>query len=101
MTIQKTTSTGWFKILVVTVLLLGIFFRFYNIDHKFYWFDETFTSLRISGYQESEVVKQVCNGQLLSVEDLLKYQQLGIDKSLIDTIKSLALEDSQHPPLYY
>jgi uncharacterized membrane protein len=100
-TSQKTTSTGWFKILVVTVLLLGIFFRFYNIDHKFYWFDETFTSLRISGYTESEVVKQVCNGQLLSVGDLQKYQQLGTGKTLMDTIKSLALEDSQHPPLYF
>ena len=101
MTIQRTTSTGWFKILVVIVLVLGIFFRFYNIEHKFYWFDETFTSLRISGYTESEVVKQVCNGQELSVEDLQKYQQLGTGKTLMDTIKSLALEDSQHPPLYF
>ena len=101
MTIQRTPYTGWFKILVVTVLLLGIFFRFYNIDHKFYWFDETFTSLRISGYTESEVVKQVCNGQLLSVEDLQKYQQLGTGKTLMDTMNSLALESPHHTPLYF
>ena len=101
MTIQRTTSTGWFKILVVTVLLLGIFFRFYNIDHKFYWFDEAITSLRVSGYTESEVVKQVCNSQELSVEDLQKYQQLGTGKTLMDTIESLALEAPSHAPLYF
>ena len=98
---QKNTSNSWLKILVVTVLILGIFFRLFNIDHKFYWFDETFTSLRVSGYTESEVIEQLCNGQELSVEDLQKYQQLGTEKTLIDTIKSLASEDSQHPPLYY
>ena len=99
--VKKTTSTGWFKILVVTVLILGVFFRLFNIDHKFYWFDETFTSLRVSGYTESEVVKQACKGQELSVEDLQKYQELGTEKTLMDTIKSLELEDSQHPPLYF
>ncbi|MBR8840694.1 MAG: glycosyltransferase family 39 protein [Stigonema ocellatum SAG 48.90 = DSM 106950] len=99
--IKKTNSISWFKLLVVIVLILGIFFRFFNIDHKFYWFDETFTSLRVSGYTESEVVKQLCNGQELSVEDLQKYQRLGTGKTLIDTIKSLALEDPQHPPLYF
>lgn len=99
--IKKSSSTGWFKILVVTVLILGVFCRLFNIDHKVYWFDETFTSLRVSGYTESEVVKQVCNGQVLNVEDLQKYQKLGTGKTLMDTIKSLALEDSQHPPFYY
>ena len=40
-------------------------------------------------------------GQVLGVEDLQKYQQLGTGKTLIDTIQSLALEDPQHPPLYF
>lgn len=89
------------RFLVIVLLLLGIFFRFVNLDRKVYWFDETFTSLRISGYTESEVVKQVCNGQQIGVEDLQKYQQLNASKTLTDTIKSLAVEDPQHPPLYY
>ncbi len=98
---KMTTYTAWLKILVVIVLMLGVFFRLFNIDRKVYWFDETFTSLRISGYTESEVVTKVCNGQVLGVEDLQKYQQLGTGKTLIDTIQSLALEDPQHPPLYF
>lgn len=89
------------RFLVIVLLLLGIFFRFVNLDRKVYWFDETFTSLRISGYTESEVVNQVCNGKQIGIEDLQKFQRLTREKTLTDTIKSLALEDPQHPPLYY
>lgn len=89
------------RFLVIIVLVVGVFFRFVNIDHKVYWFDETFTLLRISGYTESQVVSQVCNGQEIGVEDLQKYQRLTPEKSLVDTVKSLAIEDSQHPPIYY
>lgn len=89
------------RFLVIIILVVGVFFRFVNLDHKVYWFDETFTSLRVSGYTESEVVSQVCSGQEIGVEDLQKYQRLAPEKSWIDTVKSLAIEDSQHPPLYY
>lgn len=89
------------RFLVIVLLILGIFFRFANIDRKVYWFDETFTSLRISGYTEKEAIAQLCNGQQIGVEDLQKYQHPTPEKTLIDTLKSLASEDPQHPPLYY
>ena len=47
------------------------------------------------------MVSQLCNGQEIGIEDLQKYQRLAPEKSLTDTVKSLAIEDSQHPPLYY
>ncbi|MGI2903728.1 glycosyltransferase family 39 protein [Tolypothrix sp. VBCCA 56010] len=89
------------RFLVIVLLVLGVFFRFANIDRKVYWFDETFTSLRISGYTEKEAIAQLCNGQQIGVEDLQKYQHLTPERTLTDTLKSLALEDPQHPPLYY
>ncbi|MBW4479669.1 MAG: glycosyltransferase family 39 protein [Tolypothrix brevis GSE-NOS-MK-07-07A] len=89
------------RFLVIVLLVLGVFFRFVNIDRKVYWFDETFTSLRISGYTEKEAIAQLCNGQQIGIEDLQKYQHPSPAKSLTDTLKSLALEDPQHPPLYY
>jgi uncharacterized membrane protein len=89
------------RFLVIVLLVLGVFFRFVNIDRKVYWFDETFTSLRISGYTEKEAIAQLCNGQQIGIEDLQKYQHPNPAKSLTDTLKSLALEDPQHPPLYY
>lgn len=92
---------SWVRFLFIVLLILGVFFRFVNIDRKIYWFDETFTSLRLAGYTVLEANKQICNGQAMSVDAVQKYQQLTPEKNLTDTIKSLALEDSQHPPLYY
>jgi uncharacterized membrane protein len=81
--------------------MLGIFFRFANIDRKVYWHDEAFTSLRISGYEKSEMVRQIFNGQVISLEELNKYQHPNSEKGLFGTIKGLATEEPQHPPLYY
>ncbi|MBD0264677.1 MAG: glycosyltransferase family 39 protein [Tolypothrix sp. Co-bin9] len=91
----------WLRVLIIVLLLLGIFFRFGNLDKKVYWFDEAFTSLRLSGYTEAEVVQQLSQTRVVGVEDLQKYQRINPDKGLKDTINSLALEDIQHPPLYY
>jgi uncharacterized membrane protein len=87
--------------LVIIVLLIGVFFRFVNLDQKIYWYDESFTSLRVSGYKEIELVAEAYNKHILSIEDLQKYQRPNAEKGLVDTLNSLALEDAQHPPLYY
>jgi len=91
----------WLRLLIIVVLLLGIFFRFANLDGKVYSGDETKTSLRISGYRGSELFQQVFNGREVGIEDLQKYQQANPERNLLNTIEALAIEDSQHPPLYY
>ncbi|MBD1804374.1 glycosyltransferase family 39 protein [Microcoleus sp. FACHB-SPT15] len=89
------------KFFFVVLLVLGIFFRFVNLDHKIYWHDEAYTSLRVAGYTSREVGEQVFNGQVINVKDLEKYQRINPEKSLRDTIKSLEIDDAQHPPFYY
>jgi uncharacterized membrane protein len=91
----------WARFLIVIVLLLGVFFRFVNLDRKAYWHDEVYTSLRISGYTEAELVQQTVIGNEICVEDLQKYQRINSEKGLVDTIKGLAQEEPQIPPLYY
>ncbi len=66
-----------------------------------YWYDETFTSLRISGYTETEVVQQLFNGDEINVKDLQKYQRFNSEKGVTDTVKGLALEEAQLPPFYF
>lgn len=90
-----------FLILLAIILLLGLTFRFINIDKKAYWDDEAFTSLRISGYTEFALVEEVAELDKISVKNLHKYQTTNAEKNVLDTIKSLALENPQHPPLYY
>ncbi|KAB8320945.1 hypothetical protein SD81_005285 [Tolypothrix campylonemoides VB511288] len=101
LTHSRALAATWLRFVVIVILVLGVFFRFVNLDRKVYWFDETFTSLRISGYTEREAIAQVCNNKEIGVEDLQKYQRLTPERTLTDTLKSLAKEDPQHPPLYY
>lgn len=88
------------RILFILVLVLGIIFRFYNLGSKVYWHDEVYTSIRSSGYTGDEVVEDLFDGRIVSVEDLHKYQRLSPEKDLADTIHSL-VKHPEHPPLYY
>ncbi|MBW4612165.1 MAG: glycosyltransferase family 39 protein [Desmonostoc vinosum HA7617-LM4] len=91
----------WLQFLIIVLLTLGIFFRFVNLDRKVYWHDESHTSLRISGYTKREFVQQIFHGRIVSVESIQKYQRPNSEKTVINTINSLAVEEPQHPPLYY
>lgn len=86
---------------VIVLLVLGLFFRFVNIDKKFYWYDEVFTSLRISGYTQTEIFRSLGNGKVVGPQDLMKYQRPSREKKFGDTVKSLAIEEPQLPPLYF
>ncbi|MEQ9236747.1 glycosyltransferase family 39 protein [Coleofasciculus sp. E2-BRE-01] len=98
---QRKFPNSGFHLFVLGVLILGIFFRFVNIDRKIYEFDEVYTSLRISGYTMAEMEQELRNGQVISIKDLQKYQAPNPEKNLVDTIKGLALEESQLTPLYF
>ncbi|MEG4274580.1 MULTISPECIES: glycosyltransferase family 39 protein [unclassified Microcoleus] len=91
----------WLRLLIIVVLVLGIFFRFANLGKKVYWIDESYTSLRISGYTESEFIQQVADGQIRDIKYLQKYQGINSDKTVVDTVKGLALEEPQITPLYF
>jgi uncharacterized membrane protein len=99
--VRQYSHPSWFRVLAIIVLLLGIYFRFVNLDRKVYWVDETFTSLRTSGYTMSDVAKKVFTGSILSRDDLLKFQRPSPEKTTVDTVKALASEAPEHPPLYY
>jgi len=89
------------KVLLATLILLGIFFRFANLDKKIYWHDEAYTSLHLSGYSVREMKQGLFNGRLLTVDDIQRYQRLSPDRGVSDTVALLATYDAQHPPLYY
>ncbi|NJO43449.1 MAG: hypothetical protein HC769_22220 [Cyanobacteria bacterium CRU_2_1] len=89
------------QLLLAVVLTLGIFLRFVNLDQKPYWHDEIYTSLRISGYRTEEVIQDLYQNRVIDVDDLLKYQRPSSERNAIDTLKGLATEEPQHPPLYY
>ncbi|URD51098.1 glycosyltransferase family 39 protein [Chroococcidiopsis sp. CCNUC1] len=94
-------NSTWLQRFLVAILVLGIFFRLINLDRKVYWFDEGFTSLRVGGYVIREVVQQTFNGNIIDVSEFRQYLSPNHNRNWLDTIESLAIEDPQHPPLYY
>lgn len=99
--IKNTHYLLWCRSLIIIILILGVFFRFVNLDRKPYWHDEVFTSFWLAGYTSVEVEAKLANGAVISVADLQKYQNLNSQRGLVDTVKAIAAEDQQHPPLYY
>ncbi|RUR81880.1 glycosyltransferase family 39 protein [Chlorogloeopsis fritschii PCC 9212] len=91
----------WLQILIVVVLAVGIFFRFVNLNSKVYSHHEIYTSLRIAGYTNLQVKQQIFNGQVISKDTFAKFLDLNPQKGINDTIKSLAVEAPQYPPMYY
>lgn len=89
-----------FRGFIVILLILGIFFRFANIDNKVYWEDETYSSLRIAGYTAETVIQDLYNGQEIGVSDLQNYQYPSAETGWPDTVKALA-GNPEHSPLYY
>ncbi|MDZ8051498.1 MAG: glycosyltransferase family 39 protein [Aulosira sp. ZfuVER01] len=91
-----------FKLLTILLIIIGIILRFINLDGKISWADETFTYLRIYGHTKADLMQEVVKSQILTAGTLLeKYQSPGVSKTIIDTVKGLALEDPKHPPLYF
>jgi uncharacterized membrane protein len=91
----------WLNWLLIGLLALGVVFRFVNLNHKVYWHDETYTSLRAAGYTRGEIDDQLFQNRVIDSSELQKFQRIKPGSTPIDTLRSLAVEDPQHPPLYF
>jgi uncharacterized membrane protein len=105
--LRSSVRKGWYslpalcRLLIVICLVAGVALRFVNLDGKVYQHDETFTSLRVSGYTEAEAVKALSSAGVVSLGDVEKYQHHNPETSVIETVKGLASEESQLTPLYF
>jgi uncharacterized membrane protein len=85
----------------VVCLALGVFFRLFHADWKLYSYDETVTSLRATGHTYGEFERFVHDGRSHSIGDLTMFQAPSATTDGRLVWQSLALEDPQHPPLYF
>ncbi|BAT54502.1 unknown protein [Nostoc sp. NIES-3756] len=92
---------SWLRFLTILLLVMCILFRFVYIDRKVYSADETYTSLRISGYTVAEAKQEIFNGRIISRENFLQFQSTNTNKGFSDTVMSLALESPEKSPLYF
>jgi uncharacterized membrane protein len=90
-----------YKKFLIVAIILGIGFRFFNLGYPVYWYDETQTSLRISGYTRSELVESIYTTEVVQVGDFLAtYQYPTSEKDLSDVMQALS-KHPEHSPLYY
>ena len=98
---EARTNSRWLLSLLAIAILLGIGFRFFELDRKLYWHDEAYTSLRAAGFTRQEIDDELFQNRIVPAPELQKYQRIKPGSTAADTINSLALEDPQHPPLYF
>jgi uncharacterized membrane protein len=99
--LQSARSRLPWSVLMVALLSAGLYFRYTGLSEKLYWHDEAYTSLRASGYTAAEMIARVFDGTQKSIDEIQEFQRHNEEKTLGDTVVSLASEDSEHPPLYY
>lgn len=87
-------------LIIISILFLGIFFRFYNLEKKVYWVDEVATSIRISGYTKQEIVNKVASSEYTNADILKSYQKVESTSKISDTFKAL-IKSPEHTPLYF
>ncbi len=86
---------------ILAVVLLGLFFRFFRLDYKVYWHDEVYTTMRAAAYTRDQIDRELFRNQVVDASTLQKFLQIKPGSTVNDTIQSLAVEDPQHPPLYF
>lgn len=90
-----------FRWLLISLFALGLFFRFANLGDRAYWHDETYTLLRSSGYTISEVTHQSFDGRIIDRDELLNYQRINTDKTFLNSLQSIVIDEPHRAPLYY
>ncbi|MEM1427637.1 MAG: glycosyltransferase family 39 protein, partial [Cyanobacteria bacterium P01_H01_bin.130] len=91
----------WARGAIALVLVLAIAFRLAGLVGKVYWGDEVFSSFRVAGFTLPEVAEVLGDGQPRSPAELQYFQTPNPDHTTADTVRALAVDDPQHPPLYF
>lgn len=86
----------WLSILLIIAISLT---RVINLGTKPYWYDEVYTSLRLSGYTKADVLEFSQSGQH-TFGELKQFQCPNANNTVNDTLNSL-ITDSTHPPFYF
>lgn len=97
---SRKIASHWYLALAL-LLAIGVGFRFYNLDKKVFWADETRSALRVAGFSTPEMLDELPRRELWAPEELQKFQRLNDGHGVMATLRSLATDDPKHPPLFY
>jgi uncharacterized membrane protein len=81
------------------IVLLGAYLRFSGLSTKLFWGDEAATALRVSGQTQAQL-DTLSDGVARPLDALAVYQRVHTAPP-IATANSLAVDEPQHPPLFF
>jgi uncharacterized membrane protein len=87
-------------ILAALCLLTGLLLRVVDIKAHVFWHDEVHTILRAFGSSTPELTRVIFDGKIHTVQEIQAFQKPNPQKTLKDTLHSLA-GHPEHGPLYY
>jgi len=61
------------NIIFLLIILLALFFRWYNLESKIVWHDEIYSQFHIVGYYYQELNQNLFNGKIIDPQDLQVY----------------------------
>ncbi|GAC1490538.1 MAG: hypothetical protein NVS1B2_00560 [Vulcanimicrobiaceae bacterium] len=91
----------WFTIVALVAIVVGAALRFDRLDGKLFTNDEATTSVHVSGHTVAQYLDAMRAGRLHTVADALVFQHVDPTTTYADVVSTLAVEDPQHPPLFY
>ena len=89
-------------VIAILAVALGTFFRCYHLDHKVYFVDEVYTSLRVLGDAEGPLVREAPRlREVRALWAILHPIPPAGTNGPLAVIGTLAREEPQHAPLYF
>ncbi len=83
------SAANFGKFLIITILVIGVGLRFFNLEQKVYSADEVRSIMRFSGYTTQNVRELAFNGEIIGRKDLQYFQHPHSERSLSDALRSM------------
>lgn len=99
--ISRWEDSSWFHALLITALILGVFFRLSRLGTKIYSHDEIYTSLYAAGYLGDEVFTDLWDGTVKSAEDIKRFLKPSEDRNITRIVSRIALYRPHQAPLFF
>jgi uncharacterized membrane protein len=89
------------RIALALILVIAAAVRINGANGRVVLSDEAITLVRTSGWTTAEIGRALDDGRTHRLRDIAAFTKPRPSSRWTDTVRSLAIEDAQHPPLYY
>jgi len=83
------------------LIVAGVYFRFTGLNQDLVWHDEVYTQIFASGYGSTDWQARFFRGEVFHAGDVEHFLRSDPQRGAWDTVRALARDEPQHPPLYY